>query len=106
MSRPIPPVDRPFAQPTSTTDSEQAVKPTHRFSNLNVQFIGTFAGGWDVDLEGSNDGVNWESIQAGITAAANVVVSGHWNFMRVTADVLGTQSASALSIVAAGLSDP
>lgn len=111
MARPMNPASSKFARPTSTTDSEQSPKRVSRFTKKMIQFAGTFDGGWDVDLEGSVDGVTWHPIQAGITTPTLVdpesdpTVDLQWTWMRVTADVVGTQSDAALTITMAALSE-
>lgn len=104
MARPIPPADATFSRPTSTTDGDQPAKRADRFTNVAIQFAGTFAGGWDLDLEGSINGTDFVSIQATIVAAGVVQVDNHWRWLKVTADAVGTQSDAALTISMTGLS--
>lgn len=68
-------------------------KPTHHFKDKRVQFAGTFAGGWDVTLQGTVDGENWVPIQANVVAAAIVEVPDWWRELRLLTNAVGNLTA-------------
>lgn len=63
---------------------------TEHVTGKRVQFSGTFAGGWSVQLQGTVDGTNYVNIGSAITAAGIVEVPEFWRFLRVNVGVVGT----------------
>lgn len=112
MSRPIPTTDQSWRRPLTTGSGGAVVKRTDRFSRKAFAFTGSFAGGWDVTLEGSVDGIQWETVQANITSSTTIHTQGvplvdmPWKFMRVVGNTIGTDSDAALTISLTGESNP
>ena len=65
------------------------VKDTKRYTGTRVQWSGTFAGGWDVSLEGTVDGSNYVVIVANVVAAAITEVPAFWRHMRLNVHTVG-----------------
>lgn len=67
-ARPILPVEQPLDLATADA-TNGAVKDVSRFTNVKIQFGGTFGGGTVFQPQGSVDGTNFFSIGSTITAA-------------------------------------
>ena len=78
-------------------------KRTAHFEVDGVQIAGNFAGGWDVQIQGTVDGTNWAPI-GGATTAADVLDSGtaalsvSWVQMRVLTNTTGTGDPPTVSL--------
>lgn len=93
MARPLLNNERTLAIP-DTAPADGTAKDVSRWTLDNYFVTGTFVGGWDIDLEGSVDGVTWIAITAGITAATAAPVDlktePKYVYMRVSTDAVGT----------------
>lgn len=108
MGQAINPVDRSWRRPQDTGAGNAITKRSDRWTRKMFHFAGSFAGGWDLTLQGTLDGVNWTNIQANIITDTvvepdtNPDVDFAWVQMRVVANVVGTQTSAALTITMSG----
>lgn len=93
---------RPLLENERQLDVPQTVaigvaKDVSRFTLNAVQAAGDFAGGWDVDLQGTIDGENWVDIQANIVAGSGAVIDlstePKFYALRIETNVVGTLGA-------------
>lgn len=90
MARPLLDNERFLQVPDTATDG--TAKDVSRFRLDDFQASGTFAGGWDVDVEGSIDGITFVTVAANVTAAgitSLAAVPKHY-FFRTVVNVAGT----------------
>lgn len=95
MARPLLNNERQLDVPVTVTTG--TAKDVSRFTLNAVQISGSFAGGWDVDLEGTIDNVNWVTV-ANYTAApatpVDLTAGPKYYSVRVKTNVAGTVGAA------------